>query len=446
MSRDPQGNMRARTGFANGALAHALASISLVAMLVAACGGSSAGQTPSATASSAATPASTPTAAAQSAAPTGSGTSTASPNPTAATSPQASPSALARKSWQTGLRVVATSPVAPGVGWVLAQTGLYETNDDGATWATVTPVGLKIAYTVKNASLAYSNVVGLAASDGQHAYIATSSAKGKMVTITVWRTANGGAGWKSAAAPAVAVPVLPDGIGTAYPPVTFDIVDAQHAFFSFYESAGMDTFEDWVFETTDGGASWKLLPYTIPAETVGLPPGVGVYFQSPLAGVFEFGRVAMSTATGWGNWHKTVFTAGSGTWQNQPVTLLAANNWAIVGPSDGTSIDYATSSNQGATWSLHSRKLPGVAGAYDSTTAVLGPSLWVVAILTSTSRETYLTSNAGTTWTKVGSQPDPATQKAAVFLDKNHAWSSPQMSGQLYVTENGGAAWKLVTP
>jgi photosystem II stability/assembly factor-like uncharacterized protein len=412
---------------------------SLVALFAAACSGGSA--TPAPSLSPATSVAAATATAAPAESPTATPAASADPTPVPAQTP------LARVAWKKGLPVVRAKLVSPGVGWVLATTGVFETNDDGKSWANVTPAGLKVSYTVKNASLQYSNVVGLGALDGQHAFLATSSAKGAKVTITVWRTTNGGMSWQHAAAPAVTAPLLAGGIiGSAYPPVTFDVVDAKHAFFSFYETSGMDTSVDWVFGTSDGGATWKSMPYTVPADATSLPPGVGVYFRTPTSGIFEFERVAFSTSSGWGKWAQIDFPSSPLDWINQPVYFLGPNDWVVSGASDGTTFAYAKSGNQGKTWVMLVHGLPTVPSPTGAEVTFISDFVWVAAIESPTGRHAFVTTDNGQNWTALADQPNSSRPDPAVCVDQMHAWAPPEFTGKLYATEDGGATWKVITP
>ncbi len=224
--------------------------------------------------------------------------------------------------------------------------------------------------------------------------------------------------------------------------MAIDIVDTKHAFLSFGLPSGIDTFDHWAFGTADGGSTWTARAFTVPAQATNMPDVLGIYFLTPTLGVFEFQLVVQSTKTGWGSWKSpTVLPA---MWNEPPVTFLGTSNWAMPGPYDSSSstIGYATSFNQGTSWTVHTATLPTIPDQNDASLTFLGQFNWVLQLSTTTVTTTYATHDGATTWTKVGNQPFLGKAR---FIDMNHAWLwSPD--GPLEVTSNGGVNWQLVTP
>ncbi|WP_158310170.1 exo-alpha-sialidase [Desulfosporosinus acidiphilus] len=164
-------------------------------------------------------------------------------------------------------------------GWALSQGSLLRTVDGGASWTNVTPKGVD------------STSVGtLLSYDAQTLWVVFN--KESSTSITVYHTTDGGQKWESAE------------INTApyYGRVTsLDFIDLTHGWLlaSYDVSMGSESVE--VFQSNDGGASWKSNASAILNEK----PSNAL----PLAGS-KNGLVFSNQKNGW----LTGFSHGDGIW------------------------------------------------------------------------------------------------------------------------------------
>ena len=438
----------------------------LISAVMAACGGSastSPGPSPTTavSASAAATPMATPTAAptptpTPTTAPTTIPTATPTTAPTAAPSatPAATPGPLARRSWVRGQTVLRYSLASPGVGWVNTNRGVYQTVDNGRSWANATP-----------AHLIVSKIRGLGALDANHALLAVVDVARFQSTFYVWRTSNGGASWAY-----VALPVVPNGycgplsstcdFGTpGDPPVYIDYVAANTAILWFGMRTGIDGTDNHKYETTDGGATWTQLAYNPPPPMYG-PGGLDrVQFMSPSVGTVGAESIISSTNAGWGSLHHVRLTES--TWFEPTIYFVGASRWyANLGLDTGstTVYRYELSTDQGRHWAEHTVSVPSV-GATSVSVAFLTATTWTATIaVPSAARpydgtpDTYRTTDAGAHWVRMGAQPYAGSRP--IWLDANNAWTGPNpwdgttnvVPTKIYATSNGGASWRLLTP
>ena len=126
------------------------------------------------------------------------------------------------------------------------------------------------------------------------AYLATDASTPGLVTVTIWRTSDGGATWATSSFKPFSHPAGPRCFGDA-PPCpyrgtreVFDVVDAAHAFVSVSIAYGANLAFPQVFGTSDGGATWRAMP---------LPAGSGerlvlVQFATASAGLIGWGSAS----------------------------------------------------------------------------------------------------------------------------------------------------------
>jgi photosystem II stability/assembly factor-like uncharacterized protein len=430
-----------------------LAGISAVLALAAACGSSASTGAPTdtpadtfaaATATPAASPTDTPT---PTLATDPSATLSATEAATPTTGPAATPAPrVARVHGQTVKQDVL---VAPGVGWVLTNSGLWQTIDDGSTWANAYPRRL-IASTIR----------GLGALDANHALLAAVDVGHSTSTYYIWRTSDGGQTWAYTALTPIAHDVMAspctsgDFCGApGDPAATFDYVDANTAFVYIWMRTGFDGVNTSIFETTDGGRTWSApLAYTPPDPGTGSGDAYRVQFMTPSIGVAEYDDQISSTITGWGHWtHRHLPTTD---YSEPVISFLGTTKWyGDLGLDYGTvQYNYTDSTDQGHTWTNYTSSVPGIANLSSAQVQFLGPLEWIGTEGTVTGSgvgpsQTIYTIDGGHHWALEGAQPFNGS--IAHFVDATHGWTGPNdqvPTARLYSTADGGRSWRLLTP
>ena len=433
--------------------------------LVAACGGSSASSTPTTTpaatatsivAAASATPTlapATPTLApATPTAPPAASSASASPAPTSAASPRPTPTAAPRTAWRHGQTVKQYDLVAPRVGWVLTTTGLWQTIDDGASWANAYPRRL-IARTIR----------GFGALDANHAMLAAVDVFPGTSRYYVWRTGNAGLTWTYTALPPIPneVPATPCAPGDfcgqpGDPAATFDYVDANTAFVYVWMRSGIDGLYTYIFETTDGGATWAARTYAPPDPGTGSGALYRVHFMNKNIGVAEFDDQISSTISGWGHWtHRHLPTTD---YSEPPISFVSQTKWygdlGLGFDLGSVTYNYTISTDQGHHWTDHRSTVPGIANLSGAQVQFLGPLEWIGTEQTTSglgagASQTIYTTDGGHHWALEGAQPFNGSM--ATFIDGHHGWTGPNdltstAPARLYSTSDGGRTWRLLTP
>lgn len=439
-------SLRRRPGFAV---------LPLIGLLVAACSSSAATPTtvptatPAATAAVTAAPTDTPTAApTDTSIPAPSATGSAAPTSAPTSAP--TPTPAARVAWVHGQTVKQDVLAAPGIGWVLTTTGLWQTIDDGVSWANAYPHSL-LAGTIR----------GLGALDASHALLAAVDVGHSTSTYYIWRTSDAGRTWVYTALPPITHDVLmtPCAPGDfcgqpGDPPATFDYVDANTAFVTIQMHSGVDGLSNNIFETTNGGATWVTRSFDATLLSSGPTPGVRVQFMTPSIGVAEAQGEAGSTTTGWGHWTYRLFPTGNNA--TPDISFISSTNWAAdEGIDYGTVNDhYAVSHDGGATWVDHQYDVPGVANLAGARIRFLSSLVWIGTVQTS-SGGGYATGPATTIYTVDGGVHfatyglQPFNGSTAAFIDADHGWTGPNdliPTAKLYSTSDRGLHWRLLTP
>lgn len=419
-----------------------LVSIALVFVVAAGCGSATATPTPVSTVAGAtATPGGIPT---DTPTPTAA-LPTATPTPPVAPAAASPAAPAARVAWTRGQTVKQDVLVAPGIGWVLTNRGLYQTLNDGSTWANAYPHGL-IA----------SSVRGLGAFDANHAMLAAVDVGHSTSTYYIWHTSNTGASWAY-----TALPPIPHDIacsGCVYQPgdpaATFDSVDANTAFVGIDMRSGIDGLNTYMFETTNGGSTWTALTYVPSLVSGGPNPPVRIQFWTARTGVAEAQNEISSSTTGWGHWTDRLLPTAN--YSTPAISFLSSTYWAAdEGLEDGTvHYTYALSSDQGASWTDHQVDVPGIANLHGATIRVITPLIWIGTEQTSNSggstmgpATTIYTIDGGSHWAMYGTQPFNGS--VATFTDANHGWAGPNYqvaTHSLYATTDRGLHWHLITP
>jgi len=427
------------------------AALLLIAALAAACTGSgaspSAGGSAGASAGSSAgtSASSSPSSSDAVAGATAAGTAATATGTAAPAGASAAPAA--RGPWVTGQTVKQDILTSPGKGWVLTTTNLWQTTDDGVSWANAYPHGL-IA----------SKIRGLGALDANHAFLAAADVHTSTTQYYIWRTTDAGRSWRYVALPATphdpGVPADPSNPRGPDPQVNFDFIDANNAYLWFGMPSGTDGMNNFVYQTTNGGSSWTAKTYTFPDPGLTSPGTYRFQFETAHTGVAEYENVISSTTTGWGHWTHRTLSADN--YQYAPISFLSSTWWAADGSLDYSTVHYhySVSSDQGASWTDHTSSVPGIAGVAGATVKFLTPLQWIgtdqsagTGYGTSGPSQTIYTVDGGVHWALEGAQPFDGS--VATFVDATHGWSGPNYqvaTSRLYSTSDSGRTWRLLTP
>jgi hypothetical protein len=355
-----------------------------------------------------------------------------------------------RVAWATGQTVKQYVLTGPGTGWVLTNRSLWQTVDDGVSWASAYPHGL-IATTIR----------GLGAFDANHALLAAVDVGHSTSTYYVWHTANGGLTWAYTALPPIAHDILAspcapgDFCGApGDPAATFDYVDANTAFVYIWMRSGFDGLSTSIFETTNGGVTWTPRTYTPADPGLGSGDAYRVQFMTPNIGVAEYFDQISSTITGWGHWTNRHLPTTD--YSEPTIYFLSATKWyGDLGLDFGTAsvtYNYTDSTDQGHTWTNYSSEVPGIASLASAQVQFLGPLQWIGTEQTYGTgglgqSQTIYTTDGGHHWALMGPQPFNGSQ--AYFVDATHGWAGPSEqvpSARLYTSSDGGLHWRLITP
>lgn len=350
-------------------------------------------------------------------------TPTDSPVATLAPTPSPAPTPL------PGHLVVDAQLVGPGIGWVETDRALLVTYDDGHSWRDATPVGRRPTY-------------GLAALDGQSAYVASDETGASDITVKIWRTWDGGLNWHGTKLASVP-PEANQDCGCVHHGVLIDAVSPLVVFVDVVNTGGVDDEGHQVFRSLDGGVSWKPMPLTIQAQ--GAPADLAIHFLTADVGTVLFDERLFSTDSGWGHW--TELDQGGRVPGPGPVTFLDGRHWITAGRLqylDGT-VPFAESVDAGRTWTVRTRTVPVTPGeGLDTAFEFIDSTTWVAVLATHRPAETWISTDAGKTWSFVGNQPtsDP---RRSTFTDRFHAWVRDDAGG-LATTSDGGATWAQIGP
>jgi hypothetical protein len=429
-----------------------LGAIPLTLLLVAGCGSSTATFPPmpgTATATGTGTGTAADTAAATST-PTLATGETASPTPPYLPPPPPPPTdapataTVGRSAWTAGQTIKGWKLIAPGVGWVYTNQGVWETDDDGATWADATP-----------AHLIVSKIRGLAALDGINALMALGDVGATTTTYYIWRTHDTGHTWSYVALPPMEHDTSCAGCDPAAPgdpTASIAFVDTNTAFVVITMHRGFDGYQTYIYGTSNGGGSWTRLTWS-PAIMLGGPgPDVEVHFASASVGVVTSQDVITSTTTGWGHWtERRLPTDRFGAWDVQ----FLPGTWYVNQAVDPGTVHYwyAVSTNNGLSWVDHSTNLPGFSGLSGARVKFLSTTEWIGTAMTYSGTLpnegpawTIYTVDGGVHWAQYGNQP--LNGPAAAFVDSNHGWIGPDLfypGTRLYSTNDRGLTWRQIT-
>lgn len=206
------------------------------------------------------------------------------------------------KNYLTSLQMIDTE-----TGWACTPQAVLRTVDGGESWTDVTP-----GEQAGQGELTESSLLGL---DEQNAVLTLN---GRFThQIILCRTTDGGETWKQSS--------IDTGSNSAYSSeITF--IDQEHGWLLARYDAAMGSEADDVFQTTDGGATWKPLATSVPKEgknddTAKSFPFVGIkngfVFSDPANGWLSGfthgdGIFFYQTADGGASWNLKTLTVPAG--------------------------------------------------------------------------------------------------------------------------------------
>jgi photosystem II stability/assembly factor-like uncharacterized protein len=334
--------------------------------------------------------------------------------------------------------------VSPGTGWVETDHGLLVTHDDGSSWVDASPNG-DLVLDEHLVGVAGLGTLGLDAIDGQTAFVATEKTDGSTTTLSIWHTTDGGQTWRPAKVASVPALDTSSDCGCGGLAVLIDAVDPLVVFADIVVSSGTDSESHDVFRSRDGGVTWAGLSFGIHADVA--PADLAIHFLTADTGSILFGERTFTTRTGWGHWSEYP-EPGFGA-----VTYLDDRHW-IMGLIDGPLIDgtfrtvrIAESTDAGRTWTTYTRPIPKTTNL---SVSFVSATTWIATIETLSGppanklgpAETWISRDAGKTWTFVGKLPTSDTWRSE-FIDPSHAWVRTGAGG-LATTSDGGATWSVI--
>jgi photosystem II stability/assembly factor-like uncharacterized protein len=320
-------------------------------------------------------------------------------------------------------------------GWGVTETQIIRTNDGGVTWYNVTPAGLTEAgYGIESDFF-----------DITHAWIQFPDPNNYPNGGTLYHTSDGGITWTSNTTPF-------SGGDIAF-------VDANNGWVMADLGAGAGSMAVSVFQTKDGGATWK--------RTYTNDPNIeGVSDTLPLGGI-KYSIVPLNTLTAWigGVTYSTgtvyLFRTDDGgkTWFKVNLKLspeaqngdLSVDKMEFVSSTEGIlslriggdsmqTVIYSTNDG-GNTWSLAPAKLPS-AGTLEIVSAR--------GMIFYGNNQFYTTQDAAKTWKII--PPNVAFGESLTnmtFANSSTGWVITSDSSDhraLYKTTDGGATWSPIIP
>jgi len=320
-------------------------------------------------------------------------------------------------------------------GWGITDTQLVRTNDGGITWYNVTPPDVTSAgYNAHNFIL-----------NNEHVWLQITDFAKSLTSSDVYRTNDGGLTWTKS--------TVPFGSGR----LMFLDENNGWAFSDLGAGAGSNAVA--VFQTTDGGTTWKQTYTNDPNDPnagTSLPLGGLKSGLTPLnmqtawvSGVtYSDGAVYLyRTDDGGANWSQVTTLALPPAGQTtqvsfDPVQVVTSTNAFVTVriPSDETKLAVYVSNDAGNTWSLTPVLIPN-GGSADFLSAV-------EAVIYN-GEQFYVTHDAARTWSII--PPAVAfgeTFAMMDFVNSATGWVITDSNDHrsLYRTNDGGATWSPVIP
>ena len=183
--------------------------------------------------------------------------------------------------------------VAPGQGWALAGDRLLWTGDNGAAWRDITPA----AAGVTPAGTGSGGLLDAFFISSRQGWLAARSPSGE---LRILRTLDGGLTWLPASLPGTA----PDGLPLVED-AFLEFIDARTGWAAVRQPSGSLFSRGALYRTSDGGATWSLLP---------LPLGEPVRFASAQRGWVAGGAAGnqlFATEDGGASWQELSLPAAA---------------------------------------------------------------------------------------------------------------------------------------
>lgn len=291
-------------------------------------------------------------------------------------------------------------------GWALGRGGggpvVLRTADGGRRWVAASPLGLLPPPGPGTDAAGY--FPGL-----QTGWVAASGAAQGKMTITVAHTTNGGRRWRSVRFPS---DVWVGSLGIAF-------VDARHGWILATSDPALGLMEKAVYETRDGGATWRLATCTCRRTPAGALPAAGY----PTGMAFRD----------------------------------AAHGWVAELYRDVTAVPLYRTADGGRTWTLQALPVPDpyrvafYANAYPPVFS--GPGnrhgVFLVQFVGQgmVAVDAYVTRDGGANWEDTSAitvDASPASL-AYFFADARHGWVLGRSGRLLYRTDDGGRHWKTMS-
>ena len=319
-------------------------------------------------------------------------------------------------------------------GWAITDTGVVRTNDGGATWHDVTPSGVT--------KLGFGNPFYFL--DSNHGWVVTADSSNPS-SGTLYRTQDGGSTWQSSA--------------VNFFMGTMVFVNSSNGWMMADLGAGAGSDAVAIFQTTDGGQSWKQTYINDPTQ-----PNAGTTL--PFGGLKD-GIIPTDMKNAWvggitytnGEVYLYQTQDGGQTWKQQSVPIPAGYEQAqfeTVGPQFVTAQNafmpvHVTnqygmlmalyySHDGGANWALTPKLIPN-GGAMNFVSANDG-FVW-------NGSEFFVTHDGAQTWTTVSpgiafgdnfAGMDFVNTQIGFVLTNNTAGTRT-----LYKTMDSGATWTVIS-
>lgn len=319
-------------------------------------------------------------------------------------------------------------------GWALSENALLRTEDGGASWLDVTPIGLESGFGLS---------ASLACLDARHAWLLIPLEY--PVSGMLYRTTDGGQTWLVAPVP--------------FSGGEMDFLDAERGWILADLGAGAGSQAVAVFRSADGGATWTQVYVNDPTVS-------GASDTLPLSGIksglgvldFDHAWVGGSVPVD-GVLYLYASADGGRSWTQQKVTLPAGYESAqtvvnaprFFGPQEGVffatlyaepmAVVFYVSHDGGRTWTatapLAATGLYAIASATDFLVWDGGPSI-------------HFSRDGGLTWETRTTDVDLRDQLAAFqFTDAQYGWAltvNADGHRSFYRTTDGGAHWTALIP
>ena len=314
-----------------------------------------------------------------------------------------------------------------GFGWALSTSGLVLTSDAGSTWRAATPPGL-----------APADIRAVRFVDSESGYVVALAGAGRQAFV-LWRTADGGLTWTSAALP------MPASIDAAAP-VTLSAPDASHVFVSLSLQQGLGRLGPGVLlASANGGHTWSrsVLPG---AGEVAFTAGRRGWLAPAVGGLYR-------TGDGGRTWRLASLRAPAGFRSERPLAALPTFSdpgQAVVPVTfrrgARSALSFLTSRNGGLAW-----RAAATVGGRRVAAAIVDATSWIA--LVDNGRRVVGFEN-GKRVRAIATSGLPLTARgfdleSVSFSSATTGWATVSTcctrDESLYRTVDGGASWALLS-